>query len=124
MGKSFNPWKPEDTEIARKLLARDAPEYEFIDTIKRTKAASKQHIMYVDNPKIRERMAERGRRRREAANVNSIRLKVSTAFREIPDFVIEDAARRLSAPRSLTAMLLGDPAPGQSALDKRMGVAA
>ena len=32
---------------------------------------------------------------------------------------LEDRTRRLLAPRTITAELLGDPAPGQSALDKR-----
>lgn len=38
---------------------------------------------------------------------------------DIPPEVIADALRRAAAPRSLTAMICGDPAPGQSALDRR-----
>jgi hypothetical protein len=33
--------------------------------------------------------------------------------------MIEDARRRAVAPRTLTSSVCGDPAPGQSALDKR-----
>lgn len=33
--------------------------------------------------------------------------------------MIMDAYRRNAAPRSITAWVMGDPAPGQSALDKR-----
>jgi hypothetical protein len=33
--------------------------------------------------------------------------------------MLQEAHRRNAAPRSLTAWLMGDPAPGQSALDKR-----
>ena len=35
-----------------------------------------------------------------------------------------DRARRLSAERDITSLLLGDPAPGQSALDKKQGLYA
>ena len=44
--------------------------------------------------------------------------------RNIPPSVIDDALRRCLAPRSITALLFGDPAPGQSALDKRQGAFA
>jgi hypothetical protein len=44
--------------------------------------------------------------------------------RDIPPSVIDDALRRCLAPRSITALLFGDPAPGQSALDKRQGAFA
>jgi hypothetical protein len=42
----------------------------------------------------------------------------------VPEHCLEDRDRRLSAERSLTAEFFGDPAPGQSALDKRQGVYA
>lgn len=43
---------------------------------------------------------------------------------EVPSYrptlaMIADAQRRNAAPRPATAWLMGDPAPGQSALDKR-----
>lgn len=38
---------------------------------------------------------------------------------EIPERVLLDRNRRHAAARSITSMLCGDPAPGQSALDKR-----
>ncbi len=38
---------------------------------------------------------------------------------EIPEEVFAERDKRNAAPRSLTAILQGDPAPGQSALDKR-----
>lgn len=41
-----------------------------------------------------------------------------------PEHVLSDAARRNKAPRTITAALFGDPAPGQSALDKKRGVYA
>lgn len=35
--------------------------------------------------------------------------------------MIEDAWRRNAAPRPVTAWLMGDPPPGQSALDRQQG---
>lgn len=40
---------------------------------------------------------------------------------EVPQRCLDDRDRRLSAERSLTSEFFGDPAPGQSALDKRLG---
>lgn len=37
----------------------------------------------------------------------------------VPPHLAADAARRSSAPRSITALVCGDPPPGYSALDKR-----
>lgn len=39
----------------------------------------------------------------------------------IPQHCLEDRDRRLTAERDMTAMFFGDPAPGQSALDKKQG---
>lgn len=44
--------------------------------------------------------------------------------KNIPDEIIADARRRAIADRSITSLLFGDPAPGQSALDKRQGAFA
>jgi hypothetical protein len=41
-------------------------------------------------------------------------------YRPTPE-MLADAWRRNVAPRSATAWLMGDPAPGQSALDQRQG---
>lgn len=43
---------------------------------------------------------------------------------EVPLRCLEDRDRRMNAERSLTAEFFGDPAPGQSALDKRQGAYA
>lgn len=44
--------------------------------------------------------------------------QVLPAFRPTPE-MLADAMRRNSAPRPATAWLMGDPPPGESALDKR-----
>jgi hypothetical protein len=38
---------------------------------------------------------------------------------EIPSDVLDDRERRMLAPRSITAFVLGDPPPGYSALDRK-----
>ena len=42
----------------------------------------------------------------------------------VPQHVLDDRDRRERAERDLTAVLCGDPAPGQSALDKKQGALA
>lgn len=42
----------------------------------------------------------------------------------VPDEVWSDAKRRNLAPRTITSSIMGDPAPGQSALDKKQGAYA
>ena len=59
--------------------------------------------------------------RREIRNVSH----VDTAARiYVPPHVFEERDRRIYALRDLTALLCGDPAPGQSALDKKQGAFA
>lgn len=43
---------------------------------------------------------------------------------DVPEHLMEDRDRRLRAERDLTAEFFGDPAPGQSALDKKQGAYA
>jgi hypothetical protein len=45
------------------------------------------------------------------------RASADTAARRAPPELIEDAQRRLLAPRSITSAFFGDPAPGFSQLD-------
>jgi DNA modification methylase len=74
---------------------------------------------------IRRRMAQRRARRargtrdnrtREACAINPM---VAARRPDVPQYVEDDRAERLNAARTLTSLMFGDPAPGQSALDKR-----
>jgi hypothetical protein len=65
-------------------------------------------------------------RARQIADTRGARLKslgqreaVVSVRKQIPEYVLTDRERRQTAPQTLTSLLCGDPAPGQSALDKR-----
>lgn len=76
---------------------------------------------------LRERTNARRRAKATGAALKSIRpnqVFVANASRPSPD-LLEEAKSRLYAPRTLSQQLLGDPAPGYSALDrKRQGLPA
>lgn len=114
-----NVWSDEETEKARSLLAAGARNHEFVSAINRTKNAARSRILYVDNPKSRDYAAERAKRYRNSAEYQAVVRRREAGPSFIPIEVITDAAKRADAPRTITAWLQGDPAPGFSALDRR-----
>ena len=123
MRERKNLWNEEDTAKARILIARNAPPEDFMSEIKRTKGASKSRIEYLDNPNCRDRKYESVRRSRlkclDGPTEPPRRYTTRAAGMPIPEHVLADAAARSNAPRTLSAMLLGDPPIGFSALDRR-----
>lgn len=99
-------WTDEETKLARRLLADNATDERFMESLGRTRSMAIDRIRYVDVPRYRDR-----RKNRPPA--------VIPPSRTVPHEVIADAFRRAVAPRSITAFVFGDPAPGYSALDKR-----
>src|SRR6266446_5063168 len=59
------------------------------------------------------------RYKKNAANRNGSRMLVKAGL-VVPEWVLEDRARRLSAERTLSQMLMGDPLPEDSALGRRI----
>lgn len=113
-----NLWTDQETLIARRLLAKGACNNEFRAEIGRTKAAAISRIKWLDDPQEPYRSAERARKSRGNITGEPIRRRTGQPH-PAPESVREDAARRADAPRTITAWFFGDPAPGQSALDKR-----
>lgn len=113
---AFNPWSDKDTATARALLRRDADRGEFIKVLGRTKSAAVMRIRWLDNPAVRDRTAARSRASRSGTSGLVV---YDTRPKSIPARVLADAARRSNADRTITAFICGDPAPGQSALDRR-----
>ena len=118
--KFHRRWSHEDTIKARQMLERDASDAEFMAIFDRSKKAAQARIRSVDFPRnrsgeIRDRTMERLRYERSGIHVTSRGAK-------IPDEVLADRERRQLALRTVTAFVFGDPAPGQSALDKRQEI--
>jgi hypothetical protein len=93
-------WTAEQTELARKMLRRRAPEHEFRETFGKSKAAAKDRI-YRENFKL-------ARARKPPVRVESSPLN-------IPPDVIADLESRKKSQRLMTpaAILMGDPEPGR-----------
>jgi hypothetical protein len=94
-------WTEEETGVARRLLKDQAPDSEYERLLGRTKACARARIERLD------RLSAPGPRRPEPKMFS------------VPVDVWIERSRRLAAPRSLTASIMGDPAPGYSALDRK-----
>lgn len=119
-----NVWTEEQDHQARLLLDRRATGDEFLAAIGRTKAAAQTRMRY-----LKVGRAERPRKRKSGPRIVLPPSSAASGIhigrpRSIPQDVLDDAFRRNSADRTITALFCGDPAPGQSALDRRNAGAA
>jgi hypothetical protein len=113
------PWTPEeDAKLCEHTLAGKTYEEVVALLPGRTYAGVKCRLRYV-NLSTEDR-AEANRKKR-ARRVVPPRYQKRAASKDdaVPPEVIADAIRRATAPRSVTAWICGDPAPGQSALERR-----
>lgn len=92
-------WTAEQTELARKMLARFAPEHEFRAAFGKSKAAAKDRV-HRENIKL------------ARARKPPIRVQSETSL-GIPSEVLADLETRKHSQRSLTAILMGDPEPAR-----------
>lgn len=110
-------WTDEETELARRLLAQDISDFEFEHQLGRTKTAARTRMQTVS---YRGWRAEADDLRTLSQSRSKCKEFSSSRAETIPPEVIADAVRRSNAPRSLTAMLCGDPPFGYSAYDRRV----
>lgn len=108
MVMGWRHWTEEQDRQAIDLVARGASDAECIAAVGRNLQACKM--------RLNRQNIEIGPRRTRKKPMNR------AAGLIVPDSVYEDAARRMSAPRSITALVMGDPAPGHSALDRKQMV--
>jgi hypothetical protein len=115
-------WSDADTKLAIEMIDSDAPEREFLKVFGRTKNAAYSRARYVTDAEFREKRLLRDRANR-ARNSNAVG-HIVTASSSPPAHIFVEARERANAPRSLTAWLCGDPAPGTSMLDRRKSAGA
>lgn len=132
MTRQYSYWTQKDVLLLRKMMnagqtVRQIAMYfgctddRVRDRIKQKGKCPKDRKANAARAKAwREKQKAAGRNPKFPVNDASRRDVVSSAARPSPD-LIEDAMRRSSAPRSLTAALFGDPPVGFSALDRRQG---
>jgi hypothetical protein len=120
-------WTEQEEAILLRMLAEGATKQQIADSLSgRSLASVKCHIRYMRLPAEQkaeeERRQKRSRleRKRGAPSLHAIkRVSSEVGSPVVPPEVLEQRNRRLMAPRDLTAILLGDPAPGFSALERR-----
>lgn len=105
-------WTDEATLRARQLIAEKADVETYMRELGRSKAAAFARVRYADDPD-----AYREGRNRDKRGAVTAPKKIERFY--IPDDVLQAAARRSLAERSITALIFGDPAPGYSALDRK-----
>ena len=113
-------WTAEEDAKVHELLALDLNYKQIAERISRPYSSTKEHIRWLF---MTEEQKEWRRERIRSGRRNGkdiVRRVEEYSTREAkPQHVFEDAARRAEAPRTLTAVLMGDPPIGFSALDRR-----
>jgi hypothetical protein len=104
--KPMPKWTEEEIALARRMLAEKQPDSEFRERLGRSKICAQRRFFrahhYDDS----------------IADWTRLGLRHEPRV-DVPPDVRADANRRAAAPRTLSAWLCGDPAPGWSALDRR-----
>lgn len=121
MGK-IRLWTEDETKAARHLVVTNATDAECQEVVGRSRASCRARLRYVDCEEVRIRMSSKGRNRVRKSKSKGLH-RVAEGMKGVPDDVLADARRRACAERTLGSLILGDPAPGQSALDKRRAAA-
>lgn len=116
--RKVRPWTDEETELARAHYTRAISPADFFRLVGRTKDAAGRRLEYIDRPEVREKHLRKMQMYRDAAKASGV-MNVAARKVDAPPELIEEAARRAKAPRSITASIMGDPPPGFSALDRR-----
>lgn len=109
------PWSSEEDAAILAFRAQGLSPLEIhMKMPKRTAAAIKNRLttLRVGRDIIRKRQRERRKSRRKEYTINHV---VEPRI-VVPAEVLEDRERRHAAPRSLTALILGDPEPGRARL--------
>jgi hypothetical protein len=117
-------WTAED-DAAVILMRKDGvPPHRIAQLLNRTLAAVSMRFWFFDNREAYRIRMDRQREqrqsvRRQSSFIPSPNLGPSKAYPRPTDEMLAERNVRLKAPRPLVGWLMGDPAPGFSALDRR-----
>jgi hypothetical protein len=114
---SWTRWSEVETELARKYYYLLGPD-DFKREVGRSKEAAKRHLQYVNDPNVRKRHQLKMVELRAAQKRGEL-IAASKEPSGPPPKILWEALERATKPRSLTAWICGDPAPGWSALERR-----
>lgn len=123
-GRKYPVWTLEEIEKLERLKAEGRTYKEIGAALNREPANVKQRWRWLNiTDEERASRAERNARARQdkggAVNPFIVRRRSLPLLTVMPDEVFTDRHHRINAPRTLTAIFCGDPAPGWSALDRK-----
>lgn len=99
-------WAPDEEARLRELMRAGLKPGEIASAMGRHVRSISNKIQYLREPR-------------------RVAVQVDTSHRVwAPPHLFEDRDRRMAAERTITSIFFGDPAPGQSALDKKQGAFA
>jgi hypothetical protein len=122
-GMKFRLWSEEETQRLLDLMKTHGRDFKTIGRLMgRTHQSCEHRWRWINMPADQLERRNKGEAARKAKIRNLERgAKHDLPVRKmiIPDHVIIDQQRRLSAPLTISSYVLGDPPPGFSALDRR-----
>lgn len=124
MARKRTNWTEYETARAREYIAADMRPAIFLQKTGRSIQTARAHIKYIDDPAYRQRCVDSTMRyrktyeRRVPSDLPTLYGRTEPAP-AIPPSVIDEAKRRLAAPKTLTGWICGDPPIGFRALDRR-----
>lgn len=122
MPRPLAKWSPEDLETLKRLLREGKTHAQIACVLNISVERVKNRVCW-DNLSgwQREKRLQANNRRRLGGRTLTYRRSdnPTTASKPKPE-VLEEAARRMSAPRTLTGAIMGDPPIGYSALERRL----
>lgn len=102
-------WTEDEIELLKRRKAEGIKADVIASELGRTKSSVNERWRWmINNEEIK------ARRRRRSANII-----VRDAPNNVPNDVLIERERRLTAPLTINCLILGDPRPGFSALDRR-----
>lgn len=113
------PWSAEEDAILLNARKEGTQFGDIASAMNRTIPAVKNRHGYL---KMTDEQRRALNQQKTKAKTQTIRMKIEHDHERVPavpNEVWEDRNRRMAQPRTLTAWLMGDPAPGTSALERR-----
>lgn len=108
-------WTREQEDIALQLMEARATDAEFWDKLGRSLANVRSHISQMKHDRNKRKLEDR----RSPCDYRIVGGRLPSIDHELLVKLRQEAEERQNAPRSIIQIVCGDPAPGQSALDKK-----
>lgn len=114
------PWTDDETLVLRTMVNEGRTYAEIATSLDRSYVAVKCRVRWISiSPEMRAEASRIKKVARQIKTAPKTRDDVRAEKWSIPADVAANRNLRMAASKSLTAILMGDPAPSQSALDRR-----